>query len=114
MEKLGSRGFKYNGVVHCSASFYNIFLLIPQDFLFSLRTWTKLDSMYVSVVFHSYVNFILGFVSVEFYRLLSFFRVTHSSFRNCVNVHLSNWDTLENNDLKFYLTSRFVCYLHIL
>lgn len=65
----------------------------PIFFYFPLRTWMKSDSMNFSVVFYSYVNFIEGLISIEFHKHLSFFQVTHSSFRNYVNVHLSNWDT---------------------
>lgn len=71
--------------VHLSVTSF----LFPNIFLFSFENLDKSDSMNFSVVFYSYVNFIEGLISIEFHKHLSFFQVTHSSFRNYVNVHLS-------------------------
>ena len=90
---LDSGELQSNCAVYYSASLYNIFIYSPLFFYFPLRTWIKLDSMNFSVVFYSYVNLIEGLISIEFHKHLSFFQFTHSSFRNYVNVHLSNWDT---------------------
>lgn len=90
---LDSGELQSNCAVYYSASLYNIFIYSPLFFYFPLRTWIKLDSMNFSVVFYSYVNLIEGLISIEFHKHLSFFQVTHSSFRNYVNVHLSIWDT---------------------
>ena len=70
----------------------------PRFFIFLWGTWTKSDSVYISVVFYSCVNFIWGFVSTGFHKHLSFFWVTHSSFKNCSFVSLEH---LKNNELNF-------------